>query len=319
MNDKASALLGGVCHARPNRPRPFVCSSASTSVPWGASRFAQPRAASLVDPSEAYQWRGCPREDPEAAIAWSTHEGTTCASSADGGSWAMTVARRIALLRSAQCAVCLLFWVVLSPVAAQETAASASSEVYRAVVALETAGSVFEAKVRLDNALLRSPSDAQARVARARVLLRMGRPMEALSDARIATAAIPGDGVAWLTRMEAARLSGRVNEALRSGDQAAALALTSAPLHVRLAWNARLLGNGKQAEAFARIAVQQDPHYAPAYAELARVFDRQGLEDAGASVVVRGIASGVLAREAFVPEGALARWADHPEVRRALR
>lgn len=202
---------------------------------------------------------------------------------------------------------------------AQEPPRSASSDVYRAVVALETAGSVLEAKVRLDDALTRSPSDAQARVARARVLLRMGRPSEALTDARLATDAIPSDGVAWLTRMEAARLSGRANEARRAGDRAAALALTSAPLHVRLAWNARLLGNLKQSEAFARIAVQQDPHYAPAYAELARVFDRQELEDAGASVVVRGIASGVLAREAFAPGSALARWADHPEVRRALR
>lgn len=194
-----------------------------------------------------------------------------------------------------------------------------ASDVYRAVVAFETAGSVFEAKVRLDDALVRSPADAQARIARARVLLRMGRPVEALDDARTATQTLSGDGVAWLTRMEAARLSGEAAEARRAGDQAAALALTSAPLHVRLAWNARLLGSMKQAEAFARIAVQQDPHYAPAYAELARVFDRQGLEDAGASVIVRGISSGVLPREAFEPTGALVRWADHPEVRRALR
>lgn len=233
----------------------------------------------------------------------------------------MTSARRIALLRSARGAVCALVacWLLASPARAQQRPLSLQDEVYRAVVALETAGSVFEAKVRLDDVLVQSPTDAPALVARARVLLRMGRSLDALRDARLAADALPAEGIALLTWMESARLSGRTAEARRAGDRAAALALTSAPLHVRLAWNARLLGSLKQAEAFARIAIQQDANYAPAYAELALVFDRQGLEDAGASVIVRGISRGILPPEDFEPDNSLSRWADHPEVRRVLR
>jgi tetratricopeptide (TPR) repeat protein len=212
-------------------------------------------------------------------------------------------------------AVCALLFAAHA--AAQPS--GASDAVFRAVVALETDGSLYEAKSRLDQRLAERPDDASARAARARVLLRLGRAQDALADARIAANALPADGLVLVTRMEAARLAGLAGEAQAAGDAAADLALTSAPLHVRLAWNARLLGRYRQAEAFARIALLQDPRHAPAYAELARIFRLQGLDDAGASVLVRGLETGALSSAAFEPQAPLADWTDHPEVRRALR
>ena len=161
-------------------------------------------------------------------------------------------------------------------------------ELHRAEVAFRSGSSLLEAKARLDRVLTADPDDADARRLRAHVLLAQGRPDAALEDADRAADLRPADAEALLLVCEAARLTGARAHALAALERVARLTVRDAPLHARLAWNAAELGDLERAEAFARIAVQQDARLPAAYVQLARVFVLQRQDEAAAATLVRG-------------------------------
>lgn len=192
-------------------------------------------------------------------------------------------------------------------------------EFHRAERAWRTGTNLFEAKVRLDRVLEALPDDGPARLLRARVLLDLDRPAEALEDARAASDLQPGDGEAWLVRAEAAhRAEAPAGEATAALDRAAELITEGVEAHVRLSWTAQTLHQVDRAEAFARIALALGPDEPAAYWRLAEVFAEQGRPGDAATLVVRGLETGVLSIPDLRGHPALAPLEASEEVRRYL-
>lgn len=177
---------------------------------------------------------------------------------------------------------------------------------------------MLEAKARVDRVLQALPNDVEALKLRAHVLLDMGRVREALADARHAVQLSPKDGEARLILCEAARRDGDTLLAKRALDAAATLALDDGPLHVRLSWNAMLLGMLDKAEAFARIARARDPQDAAATYQLARVFVLQDKPDDAALILARGLGEARLDPQFITGDSVLVRLSDHPALRSLL-
>lgn len=165
---------------------------------------------------------------------------------------------------------------------------------HRAETAWRSGASVLEAKARVDRVLTALPDDSEARKLRAQILMSMGRREEALRDAKSAVALDPQDGEAYLVLSEAARLNGDERLAIQALDAAAERVMEDADFHIRLSWNAALLGQLERAEAYARIALALDPERATAYYQLARVFVHKNQLDDAASILGRGLQSGLL-------------------------
>ncbi len=201
--------------------------------------------------------------------------------------------------------------------AAEQAPPDVVRDLHRAELAWRSGGSLLEAKARADRVLARAPDLAAARRLRAHVLLGMARPAEALADARRAVA-LETTAEGLLLVAEAARLSNLPDEAHAALDRVAGLAVTDAALHVRLAWNAAEMGLYDRAEAFARIAIQQDPALPGGYVQLARIFARQGERDAAASVLVRALNLGVLDGPAIEQDETLRPLLAHPDVQALL-
>ena len=182
----------------------------------------------------------------------------------------------------------------------------------RALTAWRTGSSLFEAKARLDRVLQEMPGDVEARKLRADVLLRMGRPEEALRDARRAVALRPRDGEAHLLHAEAARESSHLDQARDALDQAAEYLPQESALHTRLSWNAMLLDRPAQAEAFGRVALALDSTSAAAYRQLARVFIMRDRPDEAASVLMRGLQEEVVQPRSIREDELLRQLTDHP-------
>lgn len=192
-------------------------------------------------------------------------------------------------------------------------------QLHRAERAWRSGASLLEAKARVDRVLDAAPDDTAALMLRAHVLLGMERPADALRDAGRAAALAPSNGEALLLVCEAARLVGQRARAVDALERAASLAFRDASLHVRLAWNAAELGLLDRAEAFARIALQQDPGLAVAYVQLARIFVQQRQDEAAVSVLVRGLSARVLGASAVRGDPMLAPLARYPALRPYLR
>ena len=165
---------------------------------------------------------------------------------------------------------------------------------HRAETAWKSGASVLEAKARVDRVLDEIPDDGEARKLRAQILMDMNRRPEALYDAREAVKLRPHDGEAYLILSEAARLNGDRHLAVEALDAAAERVLEDPDFHIRLSWNASLLGQPDRAEAFARIALALDSSKAAAYYQLARVFIRKNQVDAAASILERGLRNDLL-------------------------
>jgi tetratricopeptide (TPR) repeat protein len=191
---------------------------------------------------------------------------------------------------------------------------------HRARMAWRAGSSLLEAKARLDRLLRALPADREARKLRAKVLLEMGRPAEALRDAGRAATLAPEDGEAHLLRAEAARERSRFEMAQNALDAAADhLSDRDAALHARLSWNAMLLDRLDQAEAFGRVALQLDSTSAPAYRQLARVFLQRERLDEAAAVLAQGLQIDVLRPRALRKDDLLRRLADHPRLRKLMK
>jgi len=189
-------------------------------------------------------------------------------------------------------------------------------EFHRAERAWRTGTNLYEAKVRLDRVIDALPEDGPARIVRARVLLDLDRPDEALIDARSATDLEPDNGEAWLVRAEAAqRFEGHLDEALTALDRASELLTEGIEEHVRLSWVAQSLGRFGRAEAFARIALAEGPDEPSAFWRLAEVFQAQGRTEDAETLVARGLSEGVLSAPALLAHPTLAHLADSPALR----
>jgi tetratricopeptide (TPR) repeat protein len=192
-------------------------------------------------------------------------------------------------------------------------------EYHRAERAWRTGTNLYEAKVRLDRVLGALPDDVRALLLRARVLLDLERPHEALADARAATALVPDDGHAWLVRAEAAlRTDGACDEALDALGRAAERITDGIEEHVRLSWIAQALSDVDRAESFARIALALGPAEPAAYWRLAEVFAEQGRDDDATTLIVRGLTDGVLSGVALRAHPVLAPLAESPAIRPLL-
>lgn len=200
-----------------------------------------------------------------------------------------------------------------------ERTAKLDRQFRRAQTAWRTGASLFEAKARLDRVLHALPSDTAARKLRAEVLLEMGRPEEALEDARRAAELQPEDGEAHLLHAEAARESSRFEEARRALEKASEHLPRNAVLHTRFSWNAMLLDRLAQAEAFGRVALALDSTSAPAYRQLARVFMQRERTDEAAAVLARGLQAGRVQPRSVREDELLRQLTDHPRLKEWMR
>jgi tetratricopeptide (TPR) repeat protein len=182
---------------------------------------------------------------------------------------------------------------------------------HRAETAWKSGASVLEAKARVDRVLKEIPDDAEALKLRAQVLMAMKRPKEALADARQAVGLTPQDGEAFLILSEAARLNGDEKLAIDALDAAAERVMEGAEFHIRLSWNAALLGQLERAEAFARIAHNAEPGRAAAYYQLARVFVMKNQNDDAAAILAKGLRGNLLDPAAIQRDTVLTRVSGH--------
>jgi predicted Zn-dependent protease len=189
-----------------------------------------------------------------------------------------------------------------------------SAQYHRAETAWKSGTSMLEAKARVDRVLKELPDDVAARKLRAQVLMAMDRPVEALADARRAVALSPADGEAYLILCVTARVAGERRLAVEALDAAAERVLDDAAFHIRLSWNAALLGQLDKAEAFARIALALGATEAAAYYQLARVFIQKDQLDDAASILARGLRRSVLDPATIQRDTLLVRVATHHEV-----
>lgn len=189
----------------------------------------------------------------------------------------------------------------------------------RAETAWKSGASVLEAKARVDRVLNVIPDDGEARKLRAQILMAMERPEEALFDARQAVKLQPQDGEAYLILSEAARFNGNHHLAVEALDAAAERVLEDADFHIRLSWNAALLGQFDRAEAFARIALALDSTKAAAYYQLARVFVQKNQADDAAAILEKGLRSNFLDPVAIRKDTVLTRVAGHGTLMELLK
>ena len=185
---------------------------------------------------------------------------------------------------------------------------------HRAEVAWRSGGSVLEAKARVDRVLSRLPDDVEALKLRAQVLLSLEKPSDAVKDAARAASLHPDDGEAQLILAEACHADGRNEQALSALAEAAELLVDDAGSHVRMSWLAGDLGRLELAEAYGRVALELGERYAPAYYQLARVFVKQGKQDAAAEILARGLQSSILMRAALSEDAVLAPLLSHPQL-----
>ncbi|QXD14301.1 tetratricopeptide repeat protein [Rhodocaloribacter litoris] len=186
------------------------------------------------------------------------------------------------------------------------------AQYHRAEAAWKSGASLLEAKTRLDRVLEALPDDQPARKLRARVLLALDRPADALRDAEHAVRLDPDDGEAYTLLCEAARRSGNLARAEQALDAAARHVFDDADLHLRLSWNAVELERLDHAEAFARIALVQAPHKPAAYYQLARVFALQHRPGDAATVLAQGFRRDLLDPKHIREDAVLHPLATHP-------
>ncbi len=165
---------------------------------------------------------------------------------------------------------------------------------HRAERAFRTGSSLHEAKSRLDTVIEALPDDSEALMLRSEVLLALGRPEEAVEDAAATVALQPGNGEAWLLLSETHRAAGSAREAVSALEKAGSLITSGAALHIRLSYNAQMLGDLDQAEAFGRLALAQDDSLPGAYLQLARVFVAKNRLDAATMTLASGLGKGAV-------------------------
>lgn len=209
---------------------------------------------------------------------------------------------------------------LLLPASAQELRPQELDvQFHRAETAWKSGASVLEAKARIDRVLNGRPNDEEALKLRAQILMSMDRFDEALRDAQQAVQLAPDDGEAYIVLSEAARLTGDKHLAIESLDAAADRVMEDAEFHIRLSWNAALLGQLDRSEAYARIALALDPVRPPAYYQLARIFVRKEQFDDAAAILVRGLSQHLLDPGVIQSDTLLTRVAAHDSLSGLLK
>lgn len=190
-----------------------------------------------------------------------------------------------------------------------------NEQLLRARNAFVSGSSLLEAKTRVDRVVEELPADAEARVLRAEILIRMGRFEEAALDAGEATRLEPSNGKAHLALAESSFQKGDTATTERSINRASQLLVDDAAAHVRLSRLARALNRPEKAVAFARIAVALEPNNAACHYELARAFVANANVDAAASVLASGLRGGLLSEDFVSADSLLQPLAQHRDVK----
>ncbi len=216
--------------------------------------------------------------------------------------------------------VFLLFLLmpVMRPVSAQERPPALEVQFYRAEAAWKAGASLHEAKARVDRVLEELPSDVEARKLRAQVLLALGRPADALTDALRAIDLAPADAEARLILCEAAIEADEPVLARREFEAAAERIVDDPIMNLRLSVAAMALGYRDRAEAFARTALALAPQNPHAHYQLARVFVSTGRRDDAAAVLEQGFQRATIDASIIREDSLLQRVADHPSLRRLV-
>ncbi|MFT4604194.1 MAG: tetratricopeptide (TPR) repeat protein [Rhodothermales bacterium] len=186
---------------------------------------------------------------------------------------------------------------------------------HRAERAFRTGSSLHEAKSRLDTVIEALPEDSEALMLRSKVLLALGRPEEAVEDAKATVALQPENGEAWLLLSETHRAAGAAREAVSALERASSLITNGAALHIRLSYNAQMLGDLDQAEAFGRLALAQDDSLPGAYLQLARVFVAKNRLDAATMTLAGGLEKGAVSPSDVTSDTDLAKLRSQTELR----
>ncbi len=223
------------------------------------------------------------------------------------------------VLRGIMVVTMLLFGSVAAAPAQDRRPPELDVQFNRAETAWKSGASVLEAKARVDRVLNKIPDDGEARKLRSQILMALDRPEEALFDAREAVKLQPEDGEAYLILSEAARINGDHHLAVQALDAAAERVLEDADFHIRLSWNATLLGQLDRAEAFARIALALDATRAASYYQLARVFVRKDQIDDAAAILEKGLRGNLLDPTAIQRDSILVRAVGHQDLQGLLR
>lgn len=187
---------------------------------------------------------------------------------------------------------------------------------HRAERAFRTGSSLNEAKSRLDTVIEALPDDVEALMLRSQVLMALNRPEEAVRDAQASVRLAPRSGEAHLLLSETQRAAGAVGEAVVALERAGSLIDSGADLHIRLSYNAQMLGDLDQAEAFGRLALAQDAAPSGAYVQLARVFLAKNRPEAAAVTLVGGLEKGILTDRDITSDAELRRLRSRPELQR---
>jgi len=204
----------------------------------------------------------------------------------------------------------ILVWtagVLVTPAQSQDRRSEeANVQFHRARTAWTTGNSLLEAKARIDRVLIMHPDDAEALKLRAEILMDLGRPEDAFTDASKATDLAEEDGEAHLILCEAAAATDQIGEAERALDTAANLFLTRIDFYVRLSDCAFAIDATVRAESLARVAIAQDEQDVRGHLQLARVFMGLDRLDNARAIVDRIIEEELISRSTVLADPVLA-------------
>lgn len=186
---------------------------------------------------------------------------------------------------------------------------------FRAERAWRSGSNLLEAKVRLDRVLDFLPDDHEAVRLRARVLLALDRPADALDDAARLTELLPLDADAWILRAEACLDRGITDSATVALRRAARLTTDEPGDHARMSRLAQRLDLLDEAETYARVGLAMAPDDPSLHSRLAHVFVAQGRPNDAATLLARALQSGVYRPDLLTSDPVLAPLRNHPTLR----
>ena len=193
------------------------------------------------------------------------------------------------------------------PIRPSKRSNTLNAQYHRAETAWKSGHSMLEAKARVDQVITALPDDHEALVLRARILLSMDSFDLAFDDAFRAAELQPSDAETFAVLCEAARKSGRLEDAKDAMDVVSSLIIDDAQLQVHLSREAMALEQFDRAEAFARTAMVQAPKDPSTHFQMARVFAAQGKVDEARTILANGITQRVLTRQSVESDTLLRR------------
>lgn len=175
----------------------------------------------------------------------------------------------------------------------------AAHPTFQAALAHLARGALDEAEKACRELLKQAPADGQALHLLAMILVRCGRPADALEPLKQAVRAMPGDAAAWNNLGELLRLSEQYDEADAAFDTAIRLAPDFPEPHYNRALVMKARGAPAAARAELAKAIELRPAYAKAHFVLANLLAETGELPAAIQAYQQAIASQPRYTEAY--------------------